>query len=275
MYTVYTDHSAVKAVLETPNPSSKHARWWTKVYGQGVKKVEIRYRLGKSNTNADALSRSPQAQAPREGLGEGEIQVAVIDSSEEEATVMDLMSREPVSTPPAEFGEEQRKDPHLMELIHFLEDGKLPSDEHRARKLALQEPMFEVMDTTLYRLDPKGGRKQVVVPEQLKRRGWMSGHFSGHHLFNTLSWRWWWKGMYRDARDYARSCPECAVVAGGGRVNALHSTPYLFPDRFRFSESTSWNYLVLTRAMGLFSCCKTYSPSGQWCSRCQTRKHSG
>ena len=27
---VYTDHSAVKAVLETPNPSAKHARWWAK-----------------------------------------------------------------------------------------------------------------------------------------------------------------------------------------------------------------------------------------------------
>jgi len=34
--TVYTDHSAVKAVLETPNPSGKHARWWTRVYGRGV-----------------------------------------------------------------------------------------------------------------------------------------------------------------------------------------------------------------------------------------------
>ena len=30
--TVYTDHSAVKAVLETPSPSAKHARWWSKVY---------------------------------------------------------------------------------------------------------------------------------------------------------------------------------------------------------------------------------------------------
>ena len=29
--TVYTDHSAVKAILNTPNPSGKHARWWTKV----------------------------------------------------------------------------------------------------------------------------------------------------------------------------------------------------------------------------------------------------
>ena len=29
--TVYTDHSAIKAILETPSPTSKHARWWTKV----------------------------------------------------------------------------------------------------------------------------------------------------------------------------------------------------------------------------------------------------
>ena len=39
--TVFTDHAALKAVLQTPNPSSKHARWWTKVYGSGVKDVQI------------------------------------------------------------------------------------------------------------------------------------------------------------------------------------------------------------------------------------------
>ena len=66
--TVFTDHTAVKAVLETPNPSGKHARWWSKVYGRGVKEVKIMYRSGKVNLNADALSRSPQAPAPEEGL---------------------------------------------------------------------------------------------------------------------------------------------------------------------------------------------------------------
>lgn len=30
--TLYTDHSAVRAVLEMPNLYGKHARWWTKVY---------------------------------------------------------------------------------------------------------------------------------------------------------------------------------------------------------------------------------------------------
>ena len=39
--TVYTDHSAVKSVLETSNPSGRHARWWTRVYGQGIKEVDI------------------------------------------------------------------------------------------------------------------------------------------------------------------------------------------------------------------------------------------
>ena len=43
---VYTDRSAVKADLENPNPSAKHARWWTKVYGSGVKSIEIMYQSG-------------------------------------------------------------------------------------------------------------------------------------------------------------------------------------------------------------------------------------
>ena len=31
--TVITNYTAVEAVLETPNPSGKHVRWWSKVYG--------------------------------------------------------------------------------------------------------------------------------------------------------------------------------------------------------------------------------------------------
>ena len=31
--TVTTDHSAVKPVLEAPNPTGKHTHWWTRVYG--------------------------------------------------------------------------------------------------------------------------------------------------------------------------------------------------------------------------------------------------
>ena len=56
--TVYIDHSAECAVLQTLNPSRKHARWRSLGFDSGVKSVDIVYRSGKYNSNADALSRS-------------------------------------------------------------------------------------------------------------------------------------------------------------------------------------------------------------------------
>ena len=67
---IYTDHSAVKAELGATNLSGKHARWWTKVYANGLQSVEIVYHSGKENTNADALSRTPQFQPDQTALPE-------------------------------------------------------------------------------------------------------------------------------------------------------------------------------------------------------------
>ena len=82
--TVLTDHSAVKSVLETSNPTGKHARWWTRVYGSGVGKVTIVYRAGRENASADALSRSP----PSLGIAEGEVQVSAVASEDITALLM-------------------------------------------------------------------------------------------------------------------------------------------------------------------------------------------
>ena len=62
--TVYTDHSAVQAIFNTPSPSGKHVSWWSKVYGAGIGKINITY-AGKTNINADALSRTHKPQPPR------------------------------------------------------------------------------------------------------------------------------------------------------------------------------------------------------------------
>lgn len=113
-------------------------------------------------------------------------------------------------------------------MIRFLEDGVLPEDNNRARKLALQENLFVIIDRVLYHLDSKRDHhKQVVVPSHLQK----SGHFSGQRLFNTLRTRWWWKGMFGDAQQFVKGCPECAVVSGGGRVlrPPLHPIPVTRP----------------------------------------------
>ena len=166
--TVYTDHTAVKAFLETPSPSGKHARWWMKVYGRGIKEVKIIYRSGKSNLNADALSRNPQAPAPKEGIAQTDVQVSLVDSAE--VSVETLLQAEPELSPLAgvdSLPQEQRKDPALLEIIQFLESGVLPADEGRARKIALQSSLFSLVDDVLFFMNTKLDRQQrVVVPAQ-------------------------------------------------------------------------------------------------------------
>lgn len=105
--TVVTDHAAVKAVLSTPNPIAKYARLWNKVYGCGAKSVDIVYRSGSENSNADALSRMPHLPAPVEGTCEDEVQVCVISSSK----ITQLLSAAPAEQTSRDFGQEQRNDP--------------------------------------------------------------------------------------------------------------------------------------------------------------------
>ena len=348
--TVYTDHTAVKSVLESPNPTGKHARWWTRVYGCGVKHVSIRYRAGRENTNADALSRSPRSPAPAFGTADGEIEVAAVhcqdpsaplqswlpgktacqgipvapvddsdiqtlwqcsvperdvderiqsaatdsdnsnlvallqdgvcddriqvssvdaggietptplqsgkptctrkridggfstvvaDSQDPDLTFLLQTSARGTSVPNSEpFESEQAKDPAVKELYEFLQSGKLPEDTVKARKMALRQSQFAIVDGIVYYVDPKTSHKRAVVPSHLQERilreahsGSYSGHFSGRRLYNSLTSSWWWEGMYSDAEKLAKACPECAIAMGTGRKKRqpLHPIPVLRP----------------------------------------------
>ena len=61
--TMDTDHAPLCAMLQTQHPSGKLARWSETIAEYDL---EIRYRPGKRNQNADALSRSPIANPEEE-----------------------------------------------------------------------------------------------------------------------------------------------------------------------------------------------------------------
>ena len=230
--TIYTDHSAVKAVLETPSPSGKHARWWMKVYGAGVKEVNIIYRPGKDNANADALSRNPVMTAD---LQSGEdIQVAVVKGNE---TIEELLQAEldNETTRSDEFGIEQRKDPEVLKMFQYIENETLPEEEKEAKRIVLQSNLFTVTNDVLYFIDSRQNyRKRAVVPNHLRQQimkenhcSQMAGHFSGNRLYKTLARSWWWSGMYHDTIKFAENCPQCAIATGSSRSNKppLHPIP--------------------------------------------------
>ena len=189
------------------------------------------YRAGRENVNADTLSRSPQAPAPTEGIAEKEVQVPTVtaESSKASEDRYTLLSRCP--TPDSEYdssayAQEQKKDACLVEIINFLDKGVLPECDARARKIATQSSQFAIVEDVLYYIDPKhANRKRAAVPSHLQREildnthsGRLGRHFSGNRLYNSLVTHWWWEGMYADAVQYAKSCPECALATGTSRA---------------------------------------------------------
>ena len=71
---VYTDHEALKSLLNTPQPSGKLARW-----GMAIQELDItiHHRAGCRNGNADALSRFP-LETTGEGVSKAEGVVATV-----------------------------------------------------------------------------------------------------------------------------------------------------------------------------------------------------
>ena len=125
--TVFTDHAAVKAVLGVPNLNGKHTHWWSKVYGSGIREIDIVYRAGKHNTHADALSRQPILLPPPEESYDGEVQVDQITSEDKDITISILLEQGQTQTVNGnDFADEQQKDMDLQPIINYLERTNFP-----------------------------------------------------------------------------------------------------------------------------------------------------
>ena len=192
--------------------------------------MQLVYRSGKLNVNADALSRAPYGEAPIEGIAEEEVQVSLVQSAsslddQRSDTVQALLQQPPLTLEAETFANEQARDSEIREMVDFLRGGKLPDDDQRARYMTLQRSLFTLEDEILYYLDRRQQYcKRAVVPRHLREQvlaqshsSMMSGHFSGKKTYGALIRHWWWDGMYSDTLRYARNCPDCATVLGGGR----------------------------------------------------------
>ena len=142
------------------------------MYGTGIQSVDITYRAGKENVSADALSRNPCDSALQHGTAVEDTYVAKIVTSGEISELLQAKPVEPVASESVgDYGEEQLKDPHLREIIEFLDKGTLPDDDILARRIAVQESQFTRVDGILYYVDHKRENlKRVAVPSHLQEQ---------------------------------------------------------------------------------------------------------
>ena len=98
-----------------------------------------------------------------------------------------------------ELAKQQREGAELESIIVSLEKGK-------------QEDNFALVDNVLYHCGNKDRNPLRLCVLKVDRerllkdmhRGTFTGHFSPRAVYNTLSKRYWWKGMYRDTQAHCR-----------------------------------------------------------------------
>lgn len=117
----------------------------------------------------------------------------------------------------------QREDRDLAHYFGYLENETIPRDERKARRLVLECEMLFIHEGRLWHQWWPSAEKvrgdvvqQLVVPARFRTRVLMachddalSGHMGFQRTYGQLRRRFWWKGMYADARRWIRTCTLC------------------------------------------------------------------
>ncbi|KAF7247651.1 Zona pellucida-binding protein 1 [Varanus komodoensis] len=108
-------------------------------------------------------------------------------------------------------------------LVHALRQAQYPS-----REGARHGPHFEITGGgVLYRVVPArechGELRQLVIPKPLRLAVLQpphdlptAGHLGVEKTTDRLVWRFYWPGVYAQAKRYCLSCPECQKTQGKG-----------------------------------------------------------
>ncbi len=194
---VYTDHVPLRALLRANHTTGKLARWAGVITELDL---EIRYRPGRVNSNADALSRCPLETSEGGAEAPPVLQIA--------AETSDTL----LGTDNKELAELQAEDDHLLQIRKFLSEGTLPPDECAASRLVLEKDCFTILDDVLYFVDAgPHHRLRVAVPKSLRcqlmeknHSGPVGGHFAPKGPCGVLMQRYWWDGMVTEIHQFYR-----------------------------------------------------------------------
>ena len=256
-FVVYTDNNPLKYLQTTVKLGAQEMRWQGELASFNY---SVEYRSGKSNDNADALSRKqrhPEYQDWRHDVSSEETHVVVPQLTtavphEVEAMIWEMTSEErkvqvqvrsAKTIPKAVFTfptiprndmiRMQQDDPTIGPFLEHWNSGLRPlrravdkEDKGTRKLLSLWNHMCE-MDGLLYKEAIIHGKQvfQLLLPETLKGRVLEALHDQAGHqmLQRTLALaeaRCFWPGMRADIEHHIALCKRCTLGKSGKKVHS-------------------------------------------------------
>lgn len=247
--TIVTDHSALVWLLAQKEPKGRIARWIA--YLQQFD-YSIEHKAGIKHANADGLSRRPYLEMsnPDTLVADDEILPPLDDHAQ---TVNAAKKNQASNSKNRRFASKrrnkpqrpvykypdiawtldrvqecQRADENINNIVLYIEQGVLPTDDAKAREILLSADGYVLEEGLLYHISGRqvpstNTKKQtdelqvcLVVPKELRHDvltsahgDLSSGHYGTQRTYATLRLKYFWTGMYHDCKNWVLSCESC------------------------------------------------------------------
>ncbi|KAL0198302.1 hypothetical protein M9458_006842, partial [Cirrhinus mrigala] len=222
-YVVFTENNPLSH-LESAKLGATEQRWAAQL---AVFDFEIRYRPGKSNSNADALSRQPPADS--DGVGQLLPATVVPASLQQAVGVEQHWATQAVlkvfpSHSAADLRALQESDPEIGRVLCFWRRKSFPcGDERRSLSKGSLTVLHQwdrlvecegVLYRRIFRPDGREEIFQVLLPSVLREEilRWLHqehGHQGIERTTELVRQRCYWPGMTGEVSRWCRECESC------------------------------------------------------------------
>jgi len=224
-FMVYTDNNPMTYVMEKTKLDATAHRW---VAALGAYDFQIKYRTGKSNADADGMSRRPQADEHGYcDVSKDSIKTLCMSCNcSPYVTSLALTTTLPSGLDlydevvPRDWRQLQSQDPVLHQFVRAVTQKKKPSVSQvntRTGKILLREfNKLVIQRGVLYRCVQINDVQvyQLVITDQLRHIALKGAHDDMGHMgrdktLSVLRERMYWPNMSNDVDQHLRSCDRC------------------------------------------------------------------